>query len=64
MTLFGQTMRKQTTGIETEMFGKDTAANTLSAKINAETSTTNANKTKKLSAHNDSDNIGNLNSPS
>lgn len=63
MTLFGQTMRKQTTGIEAEMFGKDTAANTPSAKINAETSTTNANKTKKLRARNDSDNIVNLNSP-
>jgi hypothetical protein len=64
MTLFGQTMRKQTTGIETEMFGKDTAANTSSAKINGEISRTNSNKTKKLGAHNDSDNIGNLNSPS
>jgi hypothetical protein len=63
MTLFSQTMRKQTTGIEAEMFGKDTAANTLSAKINAETSATSGNKTKKLRARNGRDNMGNLNSP-
>jgi len=64
MTLFGQTMHKQTTGTETEMFGKDTSANTWNAKIDADTSTTNADETKKLGALNDSDNVGNLNSPS
>ena len=57
-------MRKQTTGNETEMFGKDTAANTSNVKLDADTSTTNADETKKLGAHNDSNNVGNLNSPS
>jgi Flp pilus assembly pilin Flp len=58
-SLFGQTLRNQTSGLAIEMSGQDAATNISTAKDNANTATTNANKTKNMGTYNDSNNAGN-----
>jgi Flp pilus assembly pilin Flp len=58
-SLFGQTLRNQTSGLAIEMSGKDAAANISTAQSNANTATSNANHTKNMGTYNDSNNTGN-----
>ncbi|WP_281664019.1 Flp family type IVb pilin [Paraburkholderia fungorum] len=55
-SLFGQTLRNQTAGLAIEMSGKDSSGNITSAQTNAQTATTNADKTKNMGTYNDSNN--------
>ncbi|MDT8839825.1 pilus assembly protein [Paraburkholderia fungorum] len=55
-SLFGQTLRNQTAGLAIEMSGKDSSGNISSAQTNAQTATTNADKTKNMGTYNDSNN--------
>ena len=55
-SLFGQTLRNQTAGLAIEMSGKDSSGNITSAQTNAQTATTNADKTKNMCTYNDSNN--------
>lgn len=55
-SLFGQTLRNQTAGLAIEMSGKDSSSNITSAQTNAQTATTNADKTKNMGTYNDSNN--------
>lgn len=57
-SLFGQTIRNQTAGLTKEMSGQDAKDNIQSAQKNANTATTNAEKTKNLGTYNDSNNVG------
>jgi hypothetical protein len=55
-SLFGQTLRNQTAGLAIEMSGKDAQGNIGSAQANADTATTNADKTKNMGTYNASNN--------
>ena len=57
-SLFGQTLRNQTAGLAIEMSGQNAENNIGQAKDNANTATTNANKTKNMGSYNDSNNAG------
>ncbi|SIT45758.1 conserved hypothetical protein [Paraburkholderia ribeironis] len=55
-SLFGQTLRNQTAGLAIEMSGQNAQGNIDNAKSNANTATTNADKTKNMGTYNDSNN--------
>lgn len=58
-SLFGQTLRNQTSGLAVEMSGQNAQTNISTAQTNANTATTNGNKTKNMGTYNDSNNAGN-----
>ncbi|MEC5409518.1 pilus assembly protein [Paraburkholderia sp. MPAMCS5] len=52
-SLFGQTLRNQTAGLAKEMSGQNAETNIGQAQGNANTATTNGNKTKNMGTYND-----------
>jgi Flp pilus assembly pilin Flp len=51
-SLFGQTLRNQTSGLAEEMSGKDAKDNISTAQTNADLATTNADRTKNMGTYN------------
>ena len=58
-SLFGQTLRNQTSGLAIEMSGQNAKGNIATAQTNATTATSNADHTKNMGTYNDSNNTGN-----
>lgn len=58
-SLFGKTLRDQTSGLAMELSGQDAQSNISKAQTNANTATDNAEHTKNMGTYNDSNNTGN-----
>lgn len=55
-SLFGQTIRNQTSGLAQEMSGKNASGDIQNAQDNADTASTNGNKKKDMGTYNDNNN--------